>query len=104
MNTITIANQTYPCRQTMGAFLRYKHETGKEATEIKGNLTDMLTFIFCCVQSACAADGIDFQYTDGKKNYPYTLQAFADRVSIDDINKWANDMQQAAADNEKKKR
>ena len=58
---ITINGKSYPCRQTMGAMLRFKRETGKEVTDMDGgSLTDVCTFLWCCIVSACKADGITF--------------------------------------------
>lgn len=79
----------YPCRQTMGAFLRFKRETGREATEIANDLTDLLTFLYCCTASASAADGIDFDLT---------LEDFADRITPDELNEWTAAMQAEAAE------
>lgn len=79
----------YPCRQTMGAFLRFKRETGREATEITNDLTDLLTFLYCCTASAAAADGLDFDLT---------LEEFADRISPDELNQWTAAMQAEAAE------
>lgn len=31
---IVVNGKAYPCRQTMGALLRFKRETGKEVTEV----------------------------------------------------------------------
>lgn len=83
MNKITINGTEYPCRQTMGAFLRYKRETGKEATEIKGELSEVLTFLYCCIQSACSAEN---------RKFDYTLTAFADAVTMEDIDRWTTAM------------
>lgn len=80
MQSITIQNTSYPCRQTMGAFLRYKQETGKEATTIKGDLTELVTFLYCCVKSACKADN---------KEFNYSLTEFADLITMDDIAQWS---------------
>lgn len=79
----------YPCRQTMGAFLRFKRETGREATEITNDLTDLLTFLYCCTASAAAADGISFDLT---------LEDFADRITPDELNQWTAAMQAEAAE------
>lgn len=81
----------FPCRQTMGAFLRFKRETGREATEITNDLTDLLTFLYCCAASASAADGIEFNFT---------LEEFADRISPDELNQWTAAMQAEAAEAE----
>lgn len=97
---ITIQGRTFPCRQTMGAFLRFKRETGHEATDMTGSMTDMLTFLYCCIVSACQADGIAFQWLDASGTpHDYTLIDFADRVAVDDLNQWTEQMQaQADAD------
>ena len=78
---ITIGNETFPCRQTMGAMLRFKQETGREVTEIDAtSFTDICTFLWCCIVSASKADGKDFKLS---------LMDFADSVSPEDMNKWA---------------
>ena len=80
----------YPCRQTMGAFLRFKRETGRQATEMNGELSDMLIFIYCCTASACAADHIKFPYK--------TVDEFADHINPTDLTTWVNAMQQPQPD------
>ena len=57
---IMINGKAYPCRQTMGAMLRFKKETGKEVTELGNSLSDMCAYLFCCVASACKHDGVKF--------------------------------------------
>ena len=76
---IMIDNKAYPCRQTMGAMLRFKTETGKEVTEINNSLSDMCTYLFCCVVSACKKDGVDFNMN---------LMEFADSITPDDLDMW----------------
>ena len=76
---ITINGKAYPCRQTMGAMLRFKQETGKEVTEIGGNLSDICAYLFCCVASACKKDGVPFDMS---------LMDFADSITPDDLNQW----------------
>lgn len=99
--TPTLKVLGYPCRQTMGAFLRFKRETGREATEMSGELSDMLIFIYCCTASACAADHIDFPYK--------TVDEFADHIDPTDLTTWVSAMQQAqpttdeATDDDQKK-
>ena len=64
----------------MGAMLRFKRETGKEVTDMDGgSLTDICTFLWCCIVSACKADGITFDMS---------LMEFADAVSPDDMSEW----------------
>ena len=46
--TINVDGQKFPCRPTMGAMLRFKQETGREVTEMKGDsLTDICTHLWC---------------------------------------------------------
>lgn len=95
---VTINGATYPCRPTMGAAMRFKKETGKEIMEINGgSLTDVCTYLYCCVVSACAAD---------KVNFNMSLMEFADALNPEDMEAWTAQMQPAtndnAADGEKK--
>ena len=47
---IMINGKAYPCRQTMGAMLRFKRETGRDATQMDGgSINDICTFLWCCV-------------------------------------------------------
>lgn len=78
---ITINGKAYPCMQTMGAMLRFKQETGKEATEMDGGFTDLCTYLWCCIVSACKADGIDFDLS---------LMEFADSIDPDTMAAWTN--------------
>lgn len=86
--TITYGGKEYPCRQTMGAMLRFKRETGKEATEIKADsLSDLVIFLYCCVVSECNHQNMSFDFP---------LQDFADGVSVDDLSAWAAQTMQAS--------
>ena len=76
---IMINGKAYPCRQTMGAMLRFKKETGKEVTEISGNLSDICAYLYCCVVSACKKDNVPFDMS---------LMDFADSITPDDLNQW----------------
>lgn len=88
---VTINNVIYPCRPTMGAMLRFKKETGKEVTEITDkSFTDLCTYLYCCVASASAADGLDFQMS---------LIEFADALNPEDMTAWAEQMQQNSTEN-----
>lgn len=83
---VTINGVAYPCRPTMGAMLRFKKETGKEVTEITSNsLTDLCTYLYCCVASASAADSVDFKMS---------LMDFADALNPEEMTAWAAQMQQ----------
>lgn len=88
---VTINNVAYPCRPTLGAMLRFKKETGKEVTEITDkSFTDLCTYLYCCVASASAADGIDFSMS---------LIEFADALNPEDMMAWAGQMQQSGTKN-----
>lgn len=76
---IMIDGKAYPCRQTMGAMLRFKKETGKEVTEISDSLSDMCAYLYCCTASACKKDGIKFSLS---------LMDFADSITPEDLNDW----------------
>ena len=82
---VTINGKEYPCRGTMGAMLRFKKETGKEITELTNtNFTDLCTYLYCCVASACAADKVPFEMS---------LMEFADALNPDDMTAWAAKVQ-----------
>lgn len=71
---IEMKGRKYPCRATMGALLDFKRETGREATEIgEKSLTDLVVFVWCCIKSACRADGVEFQMS---------LDEFADGITL----------------------
>lgn len=85
---VMINSVAYPCRPTMGAMLRFKKETGKEITEITDtSFTDLCTYLYCCVASASAADGVPFNLS---------LIDFADALNPDDMTAWAAQMQQSS--------
>lgn len=80
--TINVDGQQWPCRPTMGALLRFRQETGYEVTEIKGDsLTDVCTYLWCCVKSASSADG---------KQFDLSLIDFADRIDQSDLVAWSS--------------
>lgn len=89
---VTINSVAYPCRPTMGAMLRFKKETGKEVTEVDpASFTELCTYLYCCVASASAADGVVFTMS---------LMEFADALSPDDMTAWAAQMQANNTDTE----
>lgn len=82
---ILVNGKAFPCRPTMGAMLRFKRETGREITEIEqGSFSDICTYLWCCIVSACKHDGIDFNLS---------LMDFADSISPDDMNAWNDAIQ-----------
>ena len=86
---IAVNGTAFPCRQTMGAMLRFKRETGKEVTEIKGDVSDLCTYLWCCVASASKHDGIDFDLS---------LMDFADSIATEEVTAWANAINEGADD------
>ena len=74
---VTSDGKEWPCRVTMGAMRRYKTETGEDVSKMSG-ASDMATFLWCCVKSACNADGVDMDMS---------CDDFCDRLGPDEINK-----------------
>ena len=75
---INIGGKEYPCRVTMGALLRFKRTTGHDVGTLnEGDVEELLTLLYQCVLSACAADGVD---------YGLTLEEFADQLDAQEMN------------------
>lgn len=92
---VTINGIAYPCRPTMGAMLRFKRETGKEVTEMNvESFSELCVYLYCCVASASAADGVEFDMD---------LMSFADSIAPDDLAKWATALQANTTKSSKKK-
>ncbi len=97
---IIVNGKAYPCSPTMGAMLRFKEETGREITEIVSNsLSDLCTYLWCCVASASKRDGVEFNLS---------LMEFADNISAQDMTKWQEEITKNAEStpdsNDEKKR
>lgn len=88
--TISVDGKGYPARETMGAMLRFKRATGREATEMDGkSITDMATYMWCCAASACKHDGVEF---------PYGLEDFCDSADLGTVEAWAEALSAAHGD------
>ena len=62
MKKIKVTGVEYPCRVTMGAIVRFKRESGKDIRDIdQSDIDQMLLFVWCCIKSACNADGVKFE-------------------------------------------
>lgn len=84
---IKVNGKEYPCRPTMGAMLRFKKETGKEASTLTdADLEGNITFLWCCIVSACKHEGLEFDMS---------LMEFADAIGIDEMATWADELNQA---------
>lgn len=82
---VVINGVSYPCRPTMGAMVRFNEIAGKDITQIKNDFTDMCKYLYCCVVSASAADGISFDLD---------FMTFADALNPDDLSNWLNNLQE----------
>lgn len=94
---LTIGGREYPCRVTMGAMLRFKRATGKELGAMDPtDPEELITFLWCCVVSACSADGIEFDMT---------LEEMADRLdpsALDALNAGGEAISADSDDSKKK--
>lgn len=85
MRKLLISGKEYPCRTTMGAFLRFKQETGRDVSQMaQDDLADLVTFMWCCVKSACAVDGVEFGMT---------LMEFADALDLSDTEAFSRSLE-----------
>lgn len=75
---IEIDDKEYPCYVTMGAYVFWEKETGKDVRECT-SLTDQITFLWACCKGACCREHIEFNYT---------LQDFANNITPDDMAAW----------------
>lgn len=83
-NTVLINGVEYPCRQTMGAFVRFRQMFEKETHEADmTNSAEICGFVYCVIASACNADKVEF---------PYDYMGFVDAISREDFDKIVADM------------
>lgn len=74
---INVGGRSLPMRVTMGAMLRFKRATGHDVKNLRSDdIEEVITFIWCCVVSACKADGLP--------DIP-DLETFADAIGPDDL-------------------
>lgn len=86
MKKIQIRGKEYPCRVTMGAMVRFKRESGKDIREVdQTDIGLMLMFVWCCVKSACNADGVEFDVT---------FDTFADMLEAEDFTEFFSEVQE----------
>lgn len=91
-SVISVGGQNLPCRVTMGAMVRFKRATGHDVSELDtSDIEGVLVFVWCCVASACKADGVEFCMS---------CEDFADHIEPSDIQSFYDGM---AADADKKK-
>nr|DAV78519.1 MAG TPA: tail assembly chaperone protein [Caudoviricetes sp.] len=94
MNKIKIYGKEYPARVTMGAMRRYKRETGQDVSLMGNDIDLLVTFMYCCIVSACNADDVPFDMD---------MDKFADGLGMDDLNGFAESISPARSDSKKKK-
>ncbi|MDE6860947.1 MAG: hypothetical protein K2J65_11110 [Duncaniella sp.] len=58
---IKVKRRELPYRITLRAMLKFKQLTGRDWGALEGNgITDLITFLWCCVWATCAVDGVEF--------------------------------------------
>ncbi len=92
---IEIDGKEYPMRLTMGAMSIFAKETGKDVSEMSGDVLDMGVFVYGCVKSACRKDGV---------NFPYTLEEFLDSCDVETLTGWGDALNAASAPDGSKKK
>lgn len=61
VQNLTVDGKSYPCRVTMGSMVRFKRASGYDVSAMsETDVSDLVLFLWCCVVSACKADGIPF--------------------------------------------
>ena len=94
MQNITIAGTSYPCRVTMGAMVRFKRIAGRDVSKLTtDDVADWILFIWCCILSACSADGVSAPDMDFDK--------FADLMAPDTIEAFFSGVQEESAGQKK---
>lgn len=91
---LKVNGMDYPCRITMGALLLYKRNMGKEVVlNEHSDMEDILMFMWCCIVSACRADGVEFNMD---------FETFCCYLEPQDVAAW-NEAIKAAANKDQKK-
>lgn len=76
---VTSDGREWPCRMTLGAMRRFKAETGRDVSKME-DAADMAVLVWCCVKSACNADGVAMDAT---------LEDFCDRLDVESVEAFA---------------
>lgn len=84
MAKIRLKGVEYPCRITMGAMIRFKHESGLDIRDVdQKDFVSVIRFMWCCVKSASNADGVQMDYD---------FETFADLVDAGDMTSFLDEM------------
>ena len=93
--TLNVGGRKLPCRVTMGAMVRFKRATGHDASRLDtSDMEEMVTFVHCCVASACAAEKVSFDMP---------MEEFADNLEPDALNEFYGSMEASKSDDTEKK-
>lgn len=93
--TLEVGGRKLPCRITMGAMVRFKRATGHDVSKLDtADIEEMVTFVHCCVASACVAEKVDFDMS---------VEEFADNLESDALNEFYGSMETAESDGPEKK-
>jgi len=91
---IKIKGQEYPFASTMGAMRRFKRETGKDVSKMdRDEVDDLLVYFWCCVASACHAEGVKFAMS---------VDDFADNIDSDTFADFINEFVKEQGQQQKK--
>ena len=94
MHKVKLYGKEYPSSMTMGAMIDFKRQTGKDVNDIGAELELLTLFMFCCVRSACRADGITFDME---------FDHFADGINLEDFAQFQENLSEGAEGSKKKK-
>lgn len=76
----SVCGKELPCRMTMGAMLQFKRATGRDVSQMDtSDVEDLLMLMWCCISSACRADGVEFGMD---------FEAFCDQLTPADLTRW----------------
>jgi hypothetical protein len=95
MKKVLYKGRELPCRVTMGAMVRFKRESGRDVSTIQnGDISDLILFFWCCIKSACNADGVAF-------DEPFEM--FADSLDSEVLQGFVESLTAQGGDAEQKK-
>lgn len=93
---IKIDDTRFPVRMVMGALLRFRRETGRDASQMDpSDMGELLLLLWCCTAAASHADGITF---------PYDYDTFCDKITPGDVARWNEAMAEGQTDGEEEKK
>ena len=95
MRKIVYKGRELPCRMTMGAMVRFRKETGRDVSGMKaGDITDLIVLLWCCIKSACNADG---------ETFDESFEMFSDSLDADVLQEFIQGLAAQADGGEQKK-